>query len=306
MIAGSAAKKPGHVVALDCRSAKLELARRLRRRPSFINIAEGGSGGGRSRRSPRATPTTSTSKPRGTPRLSGQGLNCCASSARCVEYSVFGTDVDGGLVDHLRRQGARRPRSASGPALLASGHPDDRGADGADRRIVTHQLPLGGSKDGLDFVADRGRLRQGVADPVEPDERRAALRSRSARDHPRHPRGHRCPRRPRSDVPARTGSRATHRPHRRRRLSSRSPRRVHPRAGRGRQRLGHPRSRRAPRRHGDGRRADPPGHALQPRRAGEANRPPRSSAASSTSGTQPDARITPSTCSPTPTFASCR
>lgn len=152
MVAGAAAKGPGHVVALDMEPHKLELALACGA-DSVINIAEEDP-------LPKVLALTEGYgadvylEGTGHPSAVVQGLNLLRKMGTFVEYSVFkdAVSVDWSIISddkELDVLGAHL-----GPycwpaaiAMVESGRlPMDR--------ICTHQLPLEQFKDGLDLVAD--------------------------------------------------------------------------------------------------------------------------------------------------------
>ncbi len=152
MIAGSTAKFPAQVIALDLQPAKLELAK-LCGATRTVNITEedpvqvvreltGGYGAD--------VYLEGTGHPAAVP----QGLNLLRKLGRYVEYGVFGSDVtvdwsiisDDKELDVLGAHLGPHCWPAAIRMLEAGMLPMDR--------ICTHQLPLERFQEGLDLVAE--------------------------------------------------------------------------------------------------------------------------------------------------------
>jgi threonine dehydrogenase-like Zn-dependent dehydrogenase len=152
MVAGAAAKRPGHVVALDLEDHKLELARACGA-DSTVNIATGDVAGHIARLTDGYGADVYL-EGTGHPSAVVQGLSLLRKQGTFVEYSVFKDDVstDWSVISddkELDVLGAHLgphcwPAAIS---MVESGRlPMDR--------ICTHQLPLERFEEGLELVRD--------------------------------------------------------------------------------------------------------------------------------------------------------
>ncbi|SDV04162.1 Threonine dehydrogenase [Microlunatus sagamiharensis] len=151
MIAGSRAKNPRLVVALDMDDAKLDIARRtgadvtinIAREDAVARVKELTDGWGADVYIESA----------GHPSAVGQGLNLLRKLGRYVEYSVFGSDVtvDWSIISDDKELDVRGAHLGPHcwPAAIRM---IESGALPMDD-ICTHQLPLADFQKGLDLVA---------------------------------------------------------------------------------------------------------------------------------------------------------
>ncbi|HET7474690.1 MAG TPA: alcohol dehydrogenase catalytic domain-containing protein [Dermatophilaceae bacterium] len=152
MVAGSAAKSPAHVVALDMSDAKLDLARKCGATRT-MNVARDDIAA-LVRDLTQGYGADVYLEGSGHPSAVGQGLGLLRKLGTFVEYSVFGSDVtvDWSIISddkELDVLGAHL-----GPLCWPTAVRMLESGKLPMNEIVTHQLPLSQFRQGLELVAD--------------------------------------------------------------------------------------------------------------------------------------------------------